>query len=244
MSHDNTKILATISGSFHKHLDEIQRTIREFQREGIEVLSPELSELASSKNGFVMLETDKGSPGEIETRHLEAISRSDFLYIVNPEGYLGKSAALEIGFAISRNIPVYSLSEPDDVAFSSLVRSEKPIRTIKRDLKARTLTKKPPTLAGLQDYVRKVVKLRGFEDETVEDGLLLFVEEIGELARAVRIFVGLKSSRRKRSNIYQHLREELADCLIYLIDIANLADIDLENAVRKKEMHDLARRWH
>jgi NTP pyrophosphatase (non-canonical NTP hydrolase) len=99
-------------------------------------------------------------------------------------------------------------------------------------------------LAGLQDYVRKVVKLRGFEDETVEDGLLLFVEEIGELARAVRIFVGLKSSRRKRSNIYQHLREELADCLIYLIDIANLADIDLENAVRKKEMHDLARRWH
>jgi len=242
MSAHKAIISATISGSFHKHFDEIHRKIREFREARIEVVSPELSQPISSRDGFVMLETDSGSPREIEKKHLEAISRSDFLYVVNPEGYIGKSVALEIGFAVSKNIPVYSLSKPEDIVLSSFVRSEKSIKTIKRELEAKALAEKPLTLIELQDYVRRMVKLRGFDEEKIEDVLLLLTEEIGELARAIRGLVGLKTSR-KHSNVYEHLSQELADCLIYLLDIANLANIDLENAFRKKEKRNSRRKW-
>jgi len=242
MSAHKATISATISGSFHKHLDEIHRKIREFREAGIEIVSPALSQPICSRDSFVMLETDSGSPEEIEMKHLKAISRSDLLYVVNPEGYVGKSVALEIGFAVSKNIPVYSLSKPEDIVLSSFVRSEKPIKTIKRELEAKILAEKPLTLAELQDYVRRMVKLRGFDKEKIEDVLLLLTEEIGELARAIRGFVGLKTSR-KRSNICEHLSEELADCLIYLLDIANLANIDLESAFRKKEKRNSRRKW-
>jgi NTP pyrophosphatase (non-canonical NTP hydrolase) len=235
-------ISATISGSFSKHLNEIHEKIREFREAGIEVLSPEISHPIPSRDSFVMLETDHGSPKEIEMKHLDAISRSDFLYVVNPEGYIGKSAALEIGFAVSRNTPVYSSHKPEDIVLSFLVRSEKPIKTIKRELEAKAFSEKPLTLLELQDHVRRMVRLRGFDKERIEDALLLLTEEIGELARAIRNFVGLKTSH-KPSNIYEHLCGELADCLIYLLDIANLAKIDLEIAFRKKMKRNSKRKW-
>jgi len=243
MSNKRAKISATISGSFNKHLDKIQMKILEFQQNDIKVLSPKLSQPISSEEGFIRLEINKGSPRKIEIEHLEAISNSDFLYVMNPEGYIGKSVALEIGYAISKNVPVYSLNKPEDVAISFFIRPEKSIKEIKRELKAKTLAKKPLTLAELQDYVRKMVRMRGFEEETIEDVLLLLTEEIGELARAIRGFLGLKTTRR-RQKISEHLMEELADCLIYLLDIANLANINLDTALREKEKRNSKRKWH
>jgi NTP pyrophosphatase (non-canonical NTP hydrolase) len=239
-------ISATISGSFNKHLDKIQDKIREFQGEGIEVLSPKPSWPFSSEGGFVMLETDKGTPGEIEFEHLEALARSDFLYVVNPSGYVGKSVALEIGYAMSRGIPVYSLEKPEDYVLSFFVKPEKSVKSIKRLLIAKRseipFFNKSTTMTGLQNYVRGMVKRRGFEKETIEDALLLFVEEIGELARAIRDLKGLKVSREKE-NVHKNLQEELADCLIYLLDIANLASVSLEDAFREKEKLNSARKW-
>ncbi len=49
-----------------------------------------------------------------------------------------------------------------------------------------------------------------------------FVEEVGELAEA--ILSGDKSS----------MEEEIADVLAWLLSIANLVDIDVEKAFRKK----------
>jgi NTP pyrophosphatase (non-canonical NTP hydrolase) len=246
MSRVEVKISATISGSFNKHLDQIQNKILEFQQEGIEVLSPKLSRPISCEDEFVRLETDKGTPGEIEFEHLEAITRSDFLYVVNPGGYIGKSVALEIGYALSRNIPVYSLEKPEDNVLSFFVKPEKSVKIIKRLLMTKrdeiSFTKKSLTLTDLQNYVRDMVKRRGFEKETTEDVLLLLVEEIGELARAIRDLKGLKVGR-KSENVYKNLREELADCLIYLLDIANLADVNLEGALREKEKLNSARKW-
>jgi NTP pyrophosphatase (non-canonical NTP hydrolase) len=105
------------------------------------------------------------------------------------------------------------------------------------------LNKKAPTLTEIQDYVSQMVRRRGFENETIEDVLLLFVEEVGELARAIRGFIGLKISR-NRVESDKNLRLELADCLIYLMDIANLANIKLEDALREKEKTNSKRKWH
>jgi len=47
-------------------------------------------------------------PVEVEKRHLTAIVASDFLYVNAPGGYIGLSTALEIGFAIANDIPIFS----------------------------------------------------------------------------------------------------------------------------------------
>lgn len=246
MDRTETSISATISGSFNKYLDQIKEKILEFEHEGIKVLSPKPSRQVSLSSGFVVLESDKEVPQEIELSHLKAISQSDFLYVVNPKGYIGKSVALEIGYALSRSIPVYSLEHPRDYVFSFFVRPEKSVRAIKQSLtnmQSETFpAKKSPTLTDLQDYVRRMVKRCGFEEETMEDVMILFIEEVGELARAIRIFTGLKASR-KHMDGYESLREELADCLIYLIDLANMANIEFEDALREKEKINSRRKW-
>jgi len=249
MDRNKTNISATISGSFNKYFGQIKQKVLEFEQQGISVLSPKPSEPVLRKGSFVILESDKGTPREIELTHLKAISQSDFLYIVNPRGYIGKSVAFEIGYAFSRNIPVYSLERPKDPVFCFLIKPEKSIQAIKEALRTREgeraenlLSKRELTLNQLQDFVQSMIRKRGFEKETMHDVLLLLIEEMGELARAVRGFTGLKISRRQLEKC-ENLGEELADCLIYLVDLANLADIRLEDAFREKEATNSKRRW-
>jgi hypothetical protein len=45
---------------------------------------------------------------DIEDRFLAAIRKSDFLYLFNPEQYLGDSAAFEVGYALEGDIPIFS----------------------------------------------------------------------------------------------------------------------------------------
>lgn len=246
MDRDKTNISVAISGSFNKHFDQVRQKISEFELEGIKVLAPKPSKPISSKHGFVMLESDRGTPEEIELNHLKAISQSDFLYVVNPKGYIGTSVAFEIGYAFSRNIPIYSLEKPKDCVLCFFIKPEKSIQAIKQSLKGGESENLPPgrafTLSELQDYIHRMVIKRGFEKETLRDVLLLLLEEVGELARAIRGFTGLKISR-ERVDSHKDLKQELADCLIYLVDLANLADIKLEDALREKERMNSKRRW-
>jgi len=246
MTENNAGITATISGSFNKYLDQIRQKIQEFEKAGIRILSPRYTRPISCRDHFIILESDKGTPVDIELNHLAAISQSDFLYVVNPAGYIGKSVSLEIGYALSRDIPVYSLETPKDYLLSLFIKPEKSIDAIKKAFRAHLDTPieklpetRSPTLTELQDYVRCMVKRRGFEKETIKDVLLLFVEEVGELAREIRSFTDLKVSGKPKDN----LRQELADCLIYLIDLANLSNIELGNAVREKEKINSGRKW-
>jgi len=88
------------------------------------------------------------------------------------------------------------------------------------------------TLSQLQQYVKETTARRGFDKESIEEKMILFVEEIGELARAIRKQKNIKmSADTKQAN----LAEELADCLFYLLDIANNLGIDLETAFKNKE---------
>jgi NTP pyrophosphatase (non-canonical NTP hydrolase) len=245
MSYTERKLSATISGSFNKDFVKIQKKVRQFQNEGIEVLAPPLSKIVGNHEGFVTLEHNKGAPHEIESDYLDAISRSDFLYVVNSRGYIGRSVALEIGYAVSKGIPIYSMEKPKDITLSFFVKPKKSIKAIKRELTAKPhkiFSKTQRTLKELQEYVDYTVKIRGFEKETIEHAMLLLVEEVGELAKATRNLLGIKSSR--KADLQKNVRAELADCLIYLLDISNLAKVDLEHAFLEKEKRNHRRKWH
>ena len=99
---------------------------------------------------------------------------------------------------------------------------------------------KNKTLKELQIFYARISKERGFDKETAQDTLLLMVEEVGELARAVRKQAGIKTD--DKSKVYA-LEEELADILAYLLHISNILNIDLDEAFWKKEEENKKRNW-
>ena len=42
------------------------------------------------------------------------------------------------------------------------------------------------TLNEIQNYIKEVIKIRGFSEQKVQDKMLLLLEETGELAKAIR----------------------------------------------------------
>lgn len=101
--------------------------------------------------------------------------------------------------------------------------------------------KQNPTLKDFQEYIEEMEKERGFDKETGEDKFLLFVEEIGELARAIRKQKGLSmAADTKEAN---NLSEELADLFVYILSLANKYNIDLEDAFLRKEEKNKKRIW-
>jgi nucleoside 2-deoxyribosyltransferase len=117
-----SKINVSISGSFKKFLSEIQQYIRAFQDKGIQVLSPKDLPPTTKDKEFIFLETEEEIPiKNIEQTHLKSIIDNDFLYVVNPTGYVGVSTAFEIGFALALNKPIYAIERPTDKLIKQFV---------------------------------------------------------------------------------------------------------------------------
>jgi NTP pyrophosphatase (non-canonical NTP hydrolase) len=98
-----------------------------------------------------------------------------------------------------------------------------------------------PTLRMLQRYIAEVCRERGWTKDSPPEKFVLFVEEIGELAKAMRKQAGLYEERARQREFA--LAEEFADVLSYLLDLANCYGIDLEDAFRAKEKINQSRTW-
>jgi len=100
-----------------------------------------------------------------------------------------------------------------------------------------------PTLTDLQKYIKIFCEERGWVNNTYSELYLLFMEEVGELPNAMRNHAGLFSEEAKKNKKFD-LEEEFADVLSYLMDLANLFNIDLEAAFRKKDALNRTRNWN
>jgi NTP pyrophosphatase (non-canonical NTP hydrolase) len=98
-----------------------------------------------------------------------------------------------------------------------------------------------PTLNDLQRYLAAVCQERGWTKDTPAEKFVLFIEEVGELAKAMRKAAGLYEESAKQRDM--PLEEEFADVLNYLLDLANCFHIDLEQAFRAKEQINQSRTW-
>lgn len=96
------------------------------------------------------------------------------------------------------------------------------------------------TIAQYQDLVKKLVVERGFDKETVPEVFVLLVEEVGELAKAIRKHNGQKVDLASRLH---DVEEEAADVFWLLLDICNRLDIDLAKAFSDKELENSKRTW-
>ena len=112
----------------------------------------------------------------------------------------------------------------------------------KEDKKINQLLDSLATIKQLQEYIKITADQRGFSGETITEKMLLMVEEVGELAKSLRKFIGLKVDVEKADK-YSKARHEIADILFYLVDIANKLDIDILQAFKEKEIENIKRVW-
>lgn len=100
-----------------------------------------------------------------------------------------------------------------------------------------------PTLKQLQTYQDAACRYRGWDQSTDLETFLLFTEEVGELAKAIRNRLALYQEAGKKRDV-DELEGEFADVLSYLMDLANRFEVDLTEAFAKKEAINAGRTWH
>ena len=97
------------------------------------------------------------------------------------------------------------------------------------------------TLNEIQNYIKEVIKIRGFSEQKVQDKMLLLLEETGELAKAIRKTIPEASVDYERIENYTDIEEEVADVFIVLVSICNRLNINLYDAIIKKEEKNIKR---
>ena len=83
------------------------------------------------------------------------------------------------------------------------------------------------TIRKLQECIKNIDHKNNMNDKY----MLKLMEEVGELAEAVR----KNKSMQDEQNIKGTIEEELQDVLYYIVCLANVNDIDLQNCIYLKE---------
>jgi hypothetical protein len=138
---------ATVSGSFHRHMPAIYAAVCELRELGVKVLSPSDPRIVDHIGEFLFVASDKlRSIKLVEDRHLECIRKSNFLWVVCPDGYTGPSTSGEILAAAVLGKPVYSDAPALDITIGQYVRRVPNFCTAINDVMDRARRK--PAAAG------------------------------------------------------------------------------------------------
>lgn len=79
-------------------------------------------------------------------------------------------------------------------------------------------------------YLQTYIKENDYQPDKPKDYFLKLSEEVGELSRAIR-----KGAKAQSNNdIKGTIDEELWDIIYYVLAIANVYDIDMEQVIRSK----------
>jgi hypothetical protein len=132
------KYQCVIIGSFRKHYSEMINVIKLFAENDIEVLSPRISNILNPDEEFVIFDYDPegASIREIEDLVLKKMHKSNFVYIVNPGGYIGLSASFEIGYCHGNSLRVYAMERSSELCceyVDGVLNPKEMIKKIKED---------------------------------------------------------------------------------------------------------------
>ena len=95
----------------------------------------------------------------------------------------------------------------------------------------------------IQSYIKKVMEVRGFNKEKSSDKILLLVEEVGELAKAIRKNEKKLGIDKTKEYYYSSIESEIADVFIVLLSICDILNIDLLKVFLDKEEENIKRIW-
>lgn len=115
-------LTAAVSGSFHRHMEAISSAVRELAEHSVRVLSPADPRVVAHQGEFLFVASDRvRSVRLVQDRHLDCIRAADFLWLICPDGYVGQSASMEIGYAAGAGIPIFATRAPLDLTLREYV---------------------------------------------------------------------------------------------------------------------------
>lgn len=98
-------------------------------------------------------------------------------------------------------------------------------------------------LDTIQEYVKNVINIRGFGAQPIEQEVLLLIEEVGELAKAIRKEKTNMCIDENKIKNYDTVESEIADVFIVLNSICNTLNINLYDSFYEKEKLNVDRTW-
>jgi len=231
-----------LCGTYRKDPDGLRKTFNLLRDSGFSILSPSNAFIETEKDGFVYMRHESTqTPNQIEGRHLDAILKAEFVWLFAPGGYVGPTGALEVGFAHANGIPVYSDTHLSDTTIREFVEVVDSPSTVQDRFLKHAVLPPSPAVKSFQNYYRRAAVQRGYAKEDAKDCLMLMVEEVGELAKALR--KSLKITRHGPKIINQE-GLELADVFLYVVHMANILRIDLPSVVQEKELLNIKKFIH
>ena len=102
---------------------------------------------------------------------------------------------------------------------------------------------KESSVNEIQTYIKKIIKIRGFNKEKASEKILLLVEEVGELAKAIRKNENKLGIDKSKEYNYSSIESEIADVFIVLLSICDVLNINLFKAFLDKEEENIKRIW-
>lgn len=104
-------------------MEVITRAVHELASLSVHVLSPADPRVVAFQGEFLFVASDPiRSVRLVQDRHLDSIRASSFLWLVCPDGYVGQSASMEIGYAAACGIPIFATHAPSDLTLRQYVR--------------------------------------------------------------------------------------------------------------------------
>ena len=95
----------------------------------------------------------------------------------------------------------------------------------------------------IQSYIKAIMEIRGFNKEKTSDKILLLIEEVGELAKAIRKNENKLGIDKTKECNYSSVESEVADVFIVLLSICDILNIDLFKVFLDKEEENIKRTW-
>ena len=110
-----SQLKTVISGSYRKHLAELIKLKQFMQSKGVEVLAPVCGEAINPADEFVILSDDPiEDPRLLQDSIFSKMRQASFHTLLNKDGYLGRAATLELGYAIAIGLQILAVEPVTD----------------------------------------------------------------------------------------------------------------------------------
>lgn len=116
-------LAAAVSGSFHRHLEAITAAVHSLAALDVRILSPADPRIVAQQGEFLFVASDRiTSVRLVQDRHLDCIRAANFLWLVCPDGYVGQSSSMEVGYAAAFRVPILATRAPLDLTLRQYVK--------------------------------------------------------------------------------------------------------------------------
>jgi hypothetical protein len=109
------RLRTVISGSYGKHFEQMLQIKKFLENQQVIVQAPVSEQIVPGTDEFILLDADPvGDPRILQDSIFAKIRMSSFLTVANIDGYLGRAAVLEVGYAVAMGINVLTVEPIDD----------------------------------------------------------------------------------------------------------------------------------